>query len=190
MRGQTRGQPRVRSVGHAALMSQPTTWQYNGTIVLITAAAMLIPLSAQAASKKWIAMLPPLKYDYLYQGQLTIARGILAVMNAVCAEVKLAKFALPYACSRIYRRTNTPKEAPADICHVFIAEDNLLLPAGWIYKDVLRHELGHCNGWGGHDRGRAPPAPSGKPPVIPTVKPSPGPLTPEERYKAWSGETS
>jgi hypothetical protein len=136
------------------------------SVVALIAAALLIPSIAQAAPKlavkKWTAFLPPLQYDYPYQGQLTLIRGNLAVMNAACLEAKAAMYPIPYACAIVYRRADTSPTAPGDLCHVFIAEDDLL--RGWVYKDVLRHELGHCNGWKGHAGGRLPPALPGKPP--------------------------
>ena len=137
-------------------------------LIVVVAVVIFIPSFAPAAPKsvvkKWTAVLPPLQYDYPFQGELTIIRGNLAVMNAVCLEKKEKQFSIPYACAISYRKPTAGPTDPADSCHVFIAEPDLL--RGWVYADVLRHELGHCNGWVGHDGGRRPPAPSRNPPFI------------------------
>jgi hypothetical protein len=32
-------------------------------------------------------------------------------------------------------------------CTVYIANDITLQAAAWSYEFILRHEIGHCNGW-------------------------------------------
>jgi hypothetical protein len=39
------------------------------------------------------------------------------------------------------------KLTPPRKCTVWIMTDEELRKAGWDYNIVLRHEIGHCNGW-------------------------------------------
>lgn len=128
--------------------------------IILAAAAMLISLQAEAqkAPVKWVPMTPPLEYDYPYQGQLTLARGDARTMLEVCGTKQLAFFRVPIACNINYDWLN--------ICHIYIADDEILKAEGQPYKEVLRHEEGHCNGWRDHTGARRIPAPRGKPPVL------------------------
>jgi hypothetical protein len=38
-------------------------------------------------------------------------------------------------------------------CDVYVAPDYVLQRSGTNYEDVLRHEIGHCNGWAGNHAG-------------------------------------
>ena len=133
------------------------------TRALTAAAIMLAAITAAQAApkiKKWVASIPPLEYDYPYEGKLTIVRGDLATMNEKCAADKWPGFPYPFACSVAYYKVSADQTQPGISCTIYIAEDALL--RGWVYADVLRHEMGHCNGWRGHDGQRNPPAMAGR----------------------------
>jgi hypothetical protein len=91
------------------------------------------------------SQLPPVEYDRPYQGQLTIARGDARTMQAICPKTT---FPVTLGCAIRYREAN--------ICHIYIADDEILKAAGWSYEIVLRHEEGHCNGWPADHRGGRP----------------------------------
>jgi hypothetical protein len=55
-------------------------------LAVCTAALLLVPLSAHAQAPAPLLALPPLEYDYPYQGQLTIARTDAKTMREVCPE--------------------------------------------------------------------------------------------------------
>src|SRR5262249_6210787 len=38
-------------------------------------------------------------------------------------------------------------------CEIYIVADEVLATVGLDYETTLRHELGHCNGWGGDHAG-------------------------------------
>jgi hypothetical protein len=42
-------------------------------------------------------------------------------------------------------------------CHILRADDETIRKHGWTPEIVLRHEIGHCNGWRGHHPGARRP---------------------------------
>jgi hypothetical protein len=72
------------------------------------------------------ALAPPLEFDGNYKGKLTITRmEDFGIIQYIC-------------------KNNT-----AVACAIHTAQSCLILlgPGTWSRADVLRHELGHCNGW-------------------------------------------
>jgi hypothetical protein len=82
-------------------------------------------------------ILPPEMYDRPYEGGLIFRRGAdEAEMTILCP--KTPAFGYPrLGCS--YRWQGT--------CVVAMATDAMIRAAGHSPMIVLRHELGHCNGW-------------------------------------------
>src|SRR5262245_14526256 len=127
-------------------------------LALLLTAAAITPAAAQLSNRPGILVVPPLVYDYPYPGTLIIYRGDKATMERVCPQVK--KLPVPLGCN--YRRSAENQ------CAIYIANDELLATTGygWTYDIILRHEVGHCNGWPGDHKGMRPAdAPRGKPPV-------------------------
>jgi len=83
-----------------------------------------------ALTPKTPAALPPLEYDHPYEGRLTVTRGDKALMGQLCPKTALG-------CARRY----------SDSCSIVIATDEIIKAVGWTTEIVLRHEIGHCNGW-------------------------------------------
>jgi len=75
-------------------------------------------------------LLPPAEYDYHYEGILFVHRAPMDKMD--CNPKRLA-------CAKVWQ------DKP--ICSIWIASDDDLKRYGYDYDIVLRHELGHCNGW-------------------------------------------
>jgi hypothetical protein len=89
-------------------------------------------------------VLPPLQYDGPYKGLLTtvIAKD-RAQVRAFCPRTAFPGHAL--ACAY-------PRETE---CLIIMPTDAVLEAAGWTADIVLRHEIGHCNGWpAGHPNAR------------------------------------
>jgi hypothetical protein len=127
--------------------------------IMLAAIAMLIPLTAQAQkpTQKSVPSVPPLQYDYRFQGHMTLTRGNADVMRDVCPTSSFYPV-VPLACNHAYRLRN--------MCHVYIADDEILKAEKMPYDAVYRHEIGHCNGWPGDHLGwRQWPAPAGKAPL-------------------------
>jgi len=87
--------------------------------------------------RKW-DLLPPPEHDRPYTGVLTVIRGTQDELRAQCPIFRPYNWALGCSPVRMNRSTH---------CIVYIADDATLKAAGWRYDLVLRHELGHCNGW-------------------------------------------
>ncbi len=88
--------------------------------------------------------MPPLEYDYPYSGTLTVIRADRGMLERLCPKTSLP---LTLGCNYRYAKSNE--------CHVYIAKDELLAGTGWTYEIIFRHEVAHCNGWGGDHKGPA-----------------------------------
>lgn len=120
-------------------------------------------------------ILPPLEYDYPYQGKLTIER--VQTIEELQRACNVTKWAL--GCSRRY----------ATSCWIALVADNVIREWGWTPELMMRHEMGHCNGWGGDHAGQRPYwEPAGAPPTGEAIKPVwkvyPKPGKDESRFPA------
>lgn len=97
-------------------------------------AAMLPAHAQQPLPVAWRVALPPVKFDRPYEGQLTI--------------VKFKDYSL--------LRTICHKDITVDAiaCTLFTYDNStngscliMLGPKAWNDERLLRHEIGHCNGW-------------------------------------------
>jgi hypothetical protein len=116
------------------------------TLALLT--MLCLPHSALAqqvnGKVRYLGTLPPVEYDKPYTGKLTIRR--LATEEGVfatCLKAGEKKF----ACAA------QPADNSHSYCNIYIANDNILKKFHYHYAFVLRHELGHCNGWSGDHKG-------------------------------------
>jgi hypothetical protein len=117
-------------------------------------------------------ILPPQGYDYPYQGALTITRGDARTMKEICPDNSTP---LTLACAIRHPAVNA--------CHIYIAEDDVLCDVAGrsncvnpeaprlLYEILLRHEMGHCNGWHGHIGMRPFGSEPGTPPYVPPPDP-------------------
>ena len=78
--------------------------------------------------------LPPAEYDKPFTGSLIIRR-----LEAEEDIERVCKGSSKVACAA--------RVADGSACHLFIANDNVLRSHHVPWAFVLRHELGHCNGW-------------------------------------------
>src|SRR5262249_32274167 len=84
------------------------------------------------------ALMPPPKYDKLYEGVLEIQHFSSAEdVQRICKS--LGGSGSETGCARI---PNDHKQ-----CWLFIANEDLAKHEGRNYAFILRHELAHCNGW-------------------------------------------
>jgi hypothetical protein len=89
-------------------------------------------------------VLPPKEYDKPYTGALIVvyARDQDHVRE-LCPDVKFVGAAI--ACAIRWEGS----------CFVAIAPDADIIAAGATHWLVMRHEMGHCNGWRGHSGARS-----------------------------------
>jgi len=79
-------------------------------------------------------ILPPPEYDRPYDGDLTIR--VVPTFEALRVACNVYNPAM-LACARHNAKS----------CIVYLVEDELMRERGWNTGLLLRHEIGHCNGW-------------------------------------------
>ena len=83
--------------------------------------------------------LPPKEFDHRYTGTLTIFKDMKQEnIPRECPGYK------PFACARA-------NHFGPNTCANTIVEKDEIEKLGWNYDIVMRHEIGHCNGWH-HDK--------------------------------------
>jgi|SRR5215467_5599230 len=106
-----------------ALMSTPAYGQ-NITVV---------PVKPSTRASR---ILPPPEYDHYYEGDLTIeVKDTLEELYNACNNNN----PILLGCSYRYAKN----------CVIYLASDKLMRKRGWNSGLLLRHEMGHCNGWPG-----------------------------------------
>ena len=85
-------------------------------------------------------MLPPKEFDHEYDGELTIKYMIPQDIHRLCNPALNTKGQNALACTSAFQ--GAPKR-----CTIYMMTAQELEHRGWSYDIVLRHELGHCNGW-------------------------------------------
>jgi hypothetical protein len=81
---------------------------------------------------------PPARFDHAFHGKLDVTR--------------LPQYRVPLACQALLKPLGIPAHSNqrgcsignASECHVIIIDRPY---HGTLPRDVLRHEIGHCNGW-------------------------------------------
>jgi len=109
-------------------------------------------------------MLPPKKYDYSFPGPIVITRkSTPEELARVCGQ------RLIFGCS----------QRLAYVCQTYILDDKLLERFGCTFEAALRHEIGHCNGWGADHAGA-------RSPELGEELPSPYKLQPDQIFEGPS----
>jgi hypothetical protein len=88
--------------------------------------------------------LPPLQYDVAYVGKLEILRYVsIEELRTVCWTRDHESRAV--ACA----------ERKDHSCTIHLGANEILIATGHTFASIMRHELGHCNGWSGnHEQAR------------------------------------
>ncbi len=115
------------------------------TVVIALVAAIIVIALALAARAQTMnrdyPILPPVEYDHTYTGQLKV--NVVRTTAEIRSHCNLPETSGALACS--FRR--------AESCTIFILPEQELYRRGWDAKHVMRHEHGHCLGWGGDHKG-------------------------------------
>jgi hypothetical protein len=94
--------------------------------------------------------LPPVDLDHPFKGILTVRRLSEDDIVKVCESRWWLKYPTHIACAYPFGQNGVH-------CLVYMANDDVLKAYGQDAASTLRHEIGHCNGWGrDHERGRNP----------------------------------
>jgi hypothetical protein len=106
-------------------------------ISALTLSARTQPLVPTTPNPKQIMILPPVEYDRYYEGDLTIKIvPTLEELRAACNNQTPSMLGCAWARGKY--------------CVIYMVEDAVMRTRGWNTGLVLRHEIGHCNGWA-HD---------------------------------------
>ena len=114
-------------------------------------AALLTVLAIGSANAQYgLQTLPPVKFDHPYAGKLTIkVMPNDQAMWAACPR-SIAKYGASSGCAF----------PSVGSCLIYVRDQAWYRKQGGIgyYNALLRHEIGHCNGWGAdHNGGRIGP---------------------------------
>jgi hypothetical protein len=112
----------------------------------IVAAIGLLALTYPARAQN---VIPPVEYDHPYTGKLTIFRS----SSQAEIKAKCPPSSFPY-----HLGCGGPKAGGE--CHILMADDETIRKHGWTPEIVLRHEIGHCNGWPANHKGARRPMPT------------------------------
>ena len=85
-------------------------------------------------------MLPPKEFDHEYDGKLIIQYYSAEDIYHLCRNAVQQRPGRPMACA--YRNWVGP-----GTCRIHMMPRDEIEKYGWSYDIVLRHEIGHCNGW-------------------------------------------
>ena len=119
------------------------TLTYTGALVLLLTAAAQAKNQHPYGNPK-ITTLPPLEYDVPYTGELTIWITDKKDIREHCARaIATGQPWAGIACAA-WRKDKSR-------CIIYIVKDDVVRAAGYHPNVVLRHEMGHCNGWSGSD---------------------------------------
>src|SRR5262245_25778486 len=100
----------------------------------VIAALALVAASAGAHA----AALPPLEYDHPYKGKLdVIVVETAKEVRDACYLVKWTPEFPAIACSIVN----------SDHCTIIRRAEDYIKSRGYTLDTVMRHEIGHCNGW-------------------------------------------
>jgi hypothetical protein len=94
--------------------------------------------------------LPPKEFDHEYDGELTIKYMIEEDIYRNCRLGVKPGGGRPLACARAYLELPPSSTAPmgaSKSCAIYMMTEAAYARLGWSYDIILRHEIGHCNGW-------------------------------------------
>jgi hypothetical protein len=111
----------------------------------------------ESALTRW-RNLPPEEYDFPYTGRLRVIE--VWNMERVSHTCKRALHDLPYisiphAAVGCAIRSDLAKLDPNADCVIFHARESQIQSLGGTLNIIMRHELGHCNGWKNHEGARS-----------------------------------
>src|SRR5215813_11864902 len=94
--------------------------------------------------------LPPKEFDREYDGKLIIKYMIQEDIDRECRLGVKPGGGRPLACARAFREESPSSIFPWGLpksCTIYMMTETAYARLGWSYDIILRHEIGHCNGW-------------------------------------------
>jgi len=114
------------------------------TLLLSTGCAAAQNWGANGSNWGASRILPPVEYEHKYPGELTISRLKTEEEMATACRQAVFRYGRAMGCNLRWGWQR---------CEIYIVADEILATVGLDYETALRHELGHCNGWGGDHAG-------------------------------------
>src|SRR5262249_3775309 len=113
----------------------------NGTSLSGLALILSTGCAAAQMPADWgrTRILPPIEYEHEYPGALTISRMATEEEMRVACRHTFFKYNRLMGCNRRWGMVR---------CEIYIVANEILAQVGLDYETTLRHEIGHCNGWG------------------------------------------
>ena len=114
--------------------------------IAVIAALLLIGLYSCAWAQQpqiWDRLLPPEEFDHPFNGQVSV--WIVTQDHIRRHHCPTSKFSMGVALACAQKIVGT--------CYIFKVTDDELKQLGFDPDVVMRHEIGHCNGWGSDHRG-------------------------------------
>src|SRR5262249_46223249 len=116
-------------------------------LTLLALAASCVRVHGQDLSK-YRTLIPPAEYDRPYKGALTVHVNQLQQNMLQAGQCKLAfPGQFLFACNTI---------RPGYGCTIWMAPESEIVARGLTWELVMRHEIGHCNGWPADHAGGRP----------------------------------
>jgi hypothetical protein len=110
---------------------------FTFVVLLVAFAGIKAPHAQNVTTvpvKRLSYILPPLEFDHYYEGDLTIKMvDSLDELYALCNVKTNAMLACALPAGKS--------------CIVIMVRDEVMRKRGWTSGVLLRHEIGHCNGW-------------------------------------------
>jgi hypothetical protein len=116
------------------------------TKLLLTGIAVLF-LATGTGHAKNVRILPPPKYDHLYEGRIAIIHGDSAGLP--CRPRSLST---RLGCAYLEKDEVGNYHTTGKECVIFLASREEIEEAGYTENTILRREMARCNGWEGYRR--------------------------------------
>jgi hypothetical protein len=130
----------VRDRGRESLTVKTIASSKGIALACISFLILASPAQAQRG------FLPPEEFDHPFDGSLRVVR--LQTQQEVRQNCPNMTFILPVASGCSVKWKSLPR-----LCYVFMVSDDEIKAAGYDPEIVLRHEIGHCNGWPSDHKG-------------------------------------
>jgi hypothetical protein len=115
------------------------------TLSIGVAALLLAAGMAHAKDRK--SILPPPKYDHLYEGRITIVHG-----DSQGLPCRPRSLSTRLSCSSLEEDEVKTYHSTGKECVIHLASREEIEDAGYTESVILRREMARCNGWGGYRR--------------------------------------
>lgn len=121
--------------GKAVLLDMDRTRTRHIRMQRLAVLLLFLAMTCPALAEPNYRVLPPVAYDYPFKGNLiTVKKQSKEEVNKLCNT----PMAMGLGCMKFV----SPEH-----CVIVVVSDEIAEAAGYTPEVVVRHEVGHCNGW-------------------------------------------